>query len=152
MNVARVYAWMQTLLLCAFAAAVLFDRSAPLFLSPSMRAAGSLLCVAGVALMAFALIALRNVVQISPEPRPGGELVTRGIYRRLRHPIYTAIVLLVVGMWLRVPTLSTAVAGAVVIVFLFVKVRVEERLLEERYPGYAAYRKTSWGLIPGLPF
>jgi hypothetical protein len=38
---------------------------------------------------ARAIIALRAVIQ-SPEPKAGGHLVTRGIYARLRHPIYTA--------------------------------------------------------------
>jgi len=35
-----------------------------------------------------------------------------------------------------------------VIVFLAVKVRLEEELLLARYPEYATYRARTWGLIP----
>ncbi len=41
-----------------------------------------------------------GVIQIAPEPRADGQLVTRGVYSRLRHPIYTAIVILVIGLFL----------------------------------------------------
>jgi protein-S-isoprenylcysteine O-methyltransferase Ste14 len=93
---------------------------------------------------------LRGVIQIDPFPKRGGHLVTTGIYHWLRHPIYTAIVLIVIGLVLREPRVSLAVAAAVVIAFLFVKTRFEEGLLAAHYPQYCAYRKRTWGLIPGL--
>jgi len=37
-----------------------------------------------------------------------------------------------------------------VIIFLFFKARFEEELLLAAYPGYAAYRAKTWGLLPGL--
>jgi protein-S-isoprenylcysteine O-methyltransferase Ste14 len=100
--------------------------------------------------MAFAFVPLREVIQIAPEPKAGAHLVTTGIYRWPRHPIYTAIVLIVIGLVLRKPGLWLAIAAAVVIAFLFVKTRFEERLLATHYPQYPEYRKRSWGLIPGL--
>jgi protein-S-isoprenylcysteine O-methyltransferase Ste14 len=75
-------------------------------------------------------------------------LVSGGVYRRFRHPIYTAIVIVGIGLFLRKPTVAVAVAAAVVIAFLLVKVRFEEALLQARYPEYAEYRDRTWGLIP----
>ena len=144
------YGLAQSLILCGFAAAYFVDRGPWLFTSIAARAAGITLSLLGLLIMAAAIIALRAVIQIAPEPNEGGHLVTRGIYGWMRHPIYTAILILVVGLFLRKPTLLVAIAGGVVIVFLFIKVRLEERLLLERYPEYAEYRRRAWGLVPGL--
>jgi protein-S-isoprenylcysteine O-methyltransferase Ste14 len=122
----------------------LFTVEAPLLI------AGSLLCAIGILLLISAIVALRHAIQVDPEPKPGAELVQSGVYRRFRHPIYTAMLLLVVGLCLRNGALAVAIAGAVVIAFLAIKVRVEERFLAARYPAYEAYRRRTWGLIPGL--
>jgi protein-S-isoprenylcysteine O-methyltransferase Ste14 len=53
-------------------------------------------------------------------------------------------------LFLRKPTVSLGVAAAIVIVFLLIKVRFEERLLLERYPDYADYQRRTWGLLPGI--
>ena len=146
----QAYAIAQSVLFCAFAAVVLFDPSTALVTGGVVRAAGLLLAVIGLAIMFAALAALRNVVQIAPEPRPGGHLVTSGIYSRLRHPIYTGIVVIVIGVAMRSATPAVLAVGAGVIVFLLFKTRYEEALLQTRYPDYSAYRSRTWGVIPLL--
>ena len=147
----KVYGRAQTLVFCLFSAAVLLSAKAPVvFQSPSAAIVGNALCAVGVTLMLTAVFTLRRVIQIAPNPVEGGELITRGVYGWFRHPIYTAIDSMVVGLFLRQPTLAAAAAAVLVIVFLVVKVRFEEALLAARYPGYAAYRQTSWGVFPGL--
>ena len=147
----RNFGTAQTILLFGFAVAYFFDRSSWIFAPGGlMGGLGVALSVAGLLLMLAAFLALRGVIQIAPEPKAGGHLVTSGVYSMLRHPIYTAILLVVIGLFLRKPTLLVAAAGILVIAFLLVKVRLEERLLLERYPDYAAYMSRSWGVIPGL--
>ena len=79
-----------------------------------------------------------------------GVLRTHGIYACLRHPIYTGIIAVVIGLLLRQPTALVGAATLAVLVFLFVKVRFEERLLLARYRDYGEYRKRAWGLLPFL--
>ena len=146
-QMSKTYGTMQTVLLCAFAVAFLVDG--PWLLAPGLpNTVGSVLCAIGLALLLSAILSLRRVIQIEPEPKAEGQLVTRGVYRWLRHPIYTAIVILVIGLFLRKPTALVAIAGAIVVIFLIVKVRFEERLLRARYPDYAAYQSRTWGIIP----
>jgi protein-S-isoprenylcysteine O-methyltransferase Ste14 len=146
----RLYARVQTALLVAFAAAAFFGRTPLLFSSNSLRSAGVALCGLGLLLMAFAFISLRRVIQIAPEPRSSGHLVTSGVYRWLRHPIYTGMLIIIVGLFIRRPTLVLAIASVVVIAFLLAKTRFEEELLVVKYPEYADYRRRTWGIIPGL--
>lgn len=77
-----------------------------------------------------------------------GVLRTHGIYACLRHPIYTGIIAVVIGLLLRQPTALVGAATLAVLVFLFVKVRFEERLLFGKYASYAEYRRRTWGLLP----
>jgi protein-S-isoprenylcysteine O-methyltransferase Ste14 len=146
----RAYGMTQTLLLFSYAAVMLFARGPLLFDSILGRRTGIALCAAGLALLAAALVSLRKVVSAAPEPKAGGRLVTTGVYGRLRHPIYTAIILLVAGLFLRKPTPALAVVSAIVIAFIVMKTRFEEQLLEQRYPEYAEYRKRTIGVVPGL--
>jgi protein-S-isoprenylcysteine O-methyltransferase Ste14 len=87
-------------------------------------------------------------VQIAPQPRDGGHLVATGVYARFRHPMYTGIVLLVIGLWLRKPTLAIGIATLLVVAVLTVKGAYEERLLAARYPGYLQYKRRTFGVIP----
>jgi protein-S-isoprenylcysteine O-methyltransferase Ste14 len=144
----RNYGRAQSALLAAFAAGYLLDASHPIFEARVAAGVGLGVCAAGLVLMFFALSSLRAVVQVAPEPRIGGHLVTHGVYSRFRHPIYTAILLLVIGLFLRKPTLLVAIGSVAVVIFLAVKVRFEEQLLVARYPDYIAYRQRAWGLVP----
>jgi protein-S-isoprenylcysteine O-methyltransferase Ste14 len=137
----RAYAALQTVLLCAFAAILLWNPGAPLFVSPMAAIGGDAIGIAGLAVIGLGFLALRGNIQVAPHTREGAHLVTTGIYRWLRHPIYSGIALCVVGLWLREPTAAAAIAAIVVIAFLGVKRRVEERFLMAAYPDYAAYRK-----------
>jgi protein-S-isoprenylcysteine O-methyltransferase Ste14 len=151
-RISKRYASAQTALLIFFAAVVSFSPKTYLFTSSPAVLAGSILCATGIVIILLGLMSLRGTVQISPEPKAGRQLVDTGVYKCLRHPIYTGIIFSVVGLFLRQPSIWVAAAAVIVIGFLWVKVRFEERLLETTYPGYAAYRRRSWGLFPGLRF
>jgi protein-S-isoprenylcysteine O-methyltransferase Ste14 len=79
----------------------------------------------------------------------GQHVVGSGIYRYLRHPIYTGDVLLLAGFelslnsWLVLGVLALAPVVAS-------RARHEERMLAERLPGYAAYCARTWRFVPGL--
>lgn len=87
---------------------------------------------------------------VLPEPRSNGELVTRGIYRHVRHPMYLAVLLCGLAACLAygsAPKWSLLVLLAGVLV---VKIRREERFLLARFPAYVAYRARTKAIIPYL--
>ena len=144
----RIYGLIQSVLLCGFTLVYFADRSVWLFRSALAGLVGGVLCFAGILLMVAALAVIRRSIQIAPAPRADAQLVTTGVYAWFRHPIYTAIVMLLVGLFFRQPTAWVALAGTIVIAYLMLKVRIEERLLRARYPDYAAYTKRTFGLLP----
>ena len=85
-----------------------------------------------------------------PAPRPNSQLVTKGIYGWIRHPLYTCLVLAALG-WAGIFFSKAALASSLPLaIFLFAKSRVEERFLMGAFPDYAAYRKRVCGFIPGI--
>ncbi len=87
---------------------------------------------------------------IYPTPRPNAQLITRGPYRYVRHPMYVALSLMMVGIAGYNQGLRNASGALLVIVVVTVKAAIEERLLSARYPEYDAYRARTRRFIPGL--
>jgi len=98
--------------------------------------------LAGVWLALLALARLGKVFAIAPADRG---LVTGGVYRWLRHPMYAGELLSLMPVAaLRLDARNLAVLG-VIIVAMMLRVRWEERLLD----GYADYaQRVRWRVIP----
>jgi protein-S-isoprenylcysteine O-methyltransferase Ste14 len=98
-----------------------------------------------VAALGFALAVWAGVTMgssLSPFPRPprDAELVDRGPFRFLRHPLYVGGVLFFAGLSLVFSAYGLALT-AVLAVFWIAKARLEERHLLARFPEYADYRR-----------
>lgn len=87
---------------------------------------------------------------IRPTPRQGGQLITSGPYRHVRHPMYSAVLLGAAAMAWMSPPLAGWLAWVTLLAVLLGKSALEERWMIEQHPQYAAYRKHSWRLVPGL--
>jgi protein-S-isoprenylcysteine O-methyltransferase Ste14 len=89
--------------------------------------------------------------QFFVEEEDAGQLVTHGLYRVVRHPLYTFSLLF---LWLT-PTMSvnslTLYLGATL--YILVGAYFEERkLLRDFGTAYADYKRKTPMLIPGLRF
>ena len=108
--------------------------------------------LAGLALLAlagFSLLLARSTT-VFPRPREDAMLAEGGVYRRVRHPVYGAVLLIALGWSLVESPLGLIPTAALAVVF-DLKARVEEAWLEERFPAYSGYReRTSRRFLPGL--
>lgn len=106
------------------------------------------------AILAGALAAVRGVLDLgssrTPFPRPAdaNRLVESGVYRVVRHPIYSGIVLAGIG-WDAATMAPAAVGLSLLLLGWFdLKARNEEAWLMERHPGYGRYRARTRRFIP----
>jgi len=80
-----------------------------------------------------------------------GELITDGLYARIRHPIYAFSILLVLCTAIVVPTLPMLAVAAINVVLTTMKAANEERfLLATHGQSYADYRKRTGRFLPRL--
>ena len=117
--------------------------------------AGLVLCAAGVWIMrsvarAMGYRRLIGIREIAPEKHPM-ELVTDGIYGRLRHPRYTEMVFTLFGLSLLSGAWGVAAAGGLTALGLGLMVLLEERELRLHYGAlYEDYQRAVPRFIPRL--
>jgi protein-S-isoprenylcysteine O-methyltransferase Ste14 len=104
--------------------------------------------VLGLALAVWARVYLGGNWGMPMSQRADPELVTTGPYGRIRHPIYSGIILGMAGTAIAVSPywlIAVAITGAY---FLFSAV-VEERTMARLFPAaYPPYRRATKMLIP----
>jgi protein-S-isoprenylcysteine O-methyltransferase Ste14 len=88
--------------------------------------------------------------RVSPAPAAEGELIIKGPYRIIRHPMYGTLLLLVLIHVGFQPQLKTALLGLGLLLVLLMKIKLEEGLLVKAFPAYAHYQGKSYALIPGV--
>jgi len=115
-------------------------------LSPSPLVIGVQLL--GVFLMIWARVTFGGrSFHATASPTEGG-LVTTGPYRYLRHPIYTAGLLIVwAGVFGNLSPLNAAF-GLLTFAGAFVRILCEETLVRVRYPEYDEYAKKTKRFVP----
>jgi protein-S-isoprenylcysteine O-methyltransferase Ste14 len=122
----------------------------PLRLGP--LSAGVVCLVAGLWLFYRSHADLGTNWSVTLQVRDHHELITRGVYRRIRHPMYTALFLFALGQALVLPNWFAAPSYLITFGILFAfRVRAEERMmLNEFGEKYATYMATTKRLVPGV--
>jgi protein-S-isoprenylcysteine O-methyltransferase Ste14 len=117
-------------------------------LPPWVGWAGWALAAVGVTVTVAAFPQLGGALTPLPEPRPGAELTTTGLYAWVRHPIYSGVLAMSWGWVLAHPTWGTAAAAAALSVLLATKARYEEGLLRQQFADYAQYAERTPRFVP----
>ncbi len=108
----------------------------------ALRIAGAIVAIAGYSLLITARIQLGRSFSVSPQAK---ELVTHGLYSRIRNPIYVGVGVMWLGLivalhlyWLFIPFLILIVAQVI-------RSSREARVLQEKFgQNYLDYRKQTW--------
>ncbi len=114
------------------------------------RAAGAMFAVIGLAVYSASHIYLRTNWSLGASIRHGHELVTRGPYSRVRHPMYSSMIVVVLGSGLLVSNYLITTSTVLVTIVYFVRAKKEEALMAEEFPGYLEYASKTKLFIPGI--
>ncbi|MCV2393090.1 isoprenylcysteine carboxylmethyltransferase family protein [Actinotalea sp. M2MS4P-6] len=106
--------------------------------------------VTGVAIMLLGGTALGRGLTAVPLPNRHAALRTGGLYRIVRHPIYTGLLLTVGAYAVARGAWWPALAFVALVVLITVKARWEEERLARRFAGYPAYAARTPRFVPGL--
>jgi len=123
----------------------------PLLGDPALQVTGETLTLVGCAFAIWARLALGGNWSGRPTIKAGHELVVSGPYKLARHPIYTGLLVAVIGTTLADLQWRRVIGAAMITVALLLKMRQEERLMIEAFPDlYPQYQRRVRALIPGM--
>jgi protein-S-isoprenylcysteine O-methyltransferase Ste14 len=120
--------------------------------SAALAAAGIALSVLGLIGVVWSQAAMGESLRIGVDPSERTALVTRGPFRFVRNPIYSAMLVYVTGVALLVPNAASVVALVLLVIAIDLHVRrVEEPyLLATHGPEYAGYCERVGRFVPGV--
>ena len=122
------------------------------FLPPSLIGAGlgMILTPLGLGMAIAARITLGRNWSAAVEVKEDHALIRSGLYRHVRHPIYSGLLLALLGSALALDRWRALLGFVLIFASLWLKARHEEHRLRQALPGYAAYARETAALIPFL--
>ena len=98
------------------------------------------------------LLAIYNMgignFNVSPRNKESGHLVSTGVYKFIRHPMYFAQLLALLPLVIDYYSIARLSAILILLVTLLLKINYEESHLVKHFDGYADYMKNSKKMIP----
>jgi protein-S-isoprenylcysteine O-methyltransferase Ste14 len=111
--------------------------------------AAAVLCVIGLAFAVWARVTLGRNWSGVVTLKEGHELMERGPYRIVRHPIYTGIITMFFATALAQGHLFGFVGALLMFASFWIKLGDEEKLMLQQFPEqYADYRRRTKRIIP----
>ncbi len=101
-----------------------------------------------------ALFAVTAVLQLNrnlspfPSPLPGAKFIGSGVYKFIRHPIYTGLFMAFLGYAIISDSGYRIIISLLLLLLFYFKSQYEETQLKKVFPQYEAYTKTTGRFFP----
>lgn len=93
---------------------------------------------------------IKSSLTIMPIPTKNARLGTTGLYKYVRHPMYSFVILFALGSSLQSGLLIKYILTLALIILLYYKSCYEETQLNKKFKNYSAYAKKTPRFLPGL--
>jgi protein-S-isoprenylcysteine O-methyltransferase len=110
--------------------------------------AAAILCVCGLGFCLWARAVLGRNWSGTVTLKENHELIVRGPYRLVRHPIYTGLLAMLIATWIEQGHIAGIIGLVLVCISLWIKLNNEEEVMQKQFPQYAAYRERVKRIIP----
>ena len=111
---------------------------------------GVLFIAPGIIILFLSIKQLGTSLTANPVPRDNGKLIESGIYKYVRHPIYTGLLLATLGSCVQSMAVVKFFIWFLLLALLIYKAQFEESLLKKKYPTYTDYMKRTGRFVPRL--
>jgi protein-S-isoprenylcysteine O-methyltransferase Ste14 len=113
-----------------------------------MKIPSLILSILGFTVVLVALFNLDKSLTAFPTPKNNSELITSGLYKYVRHPIYTGILLTVFGYSIYSMSISRLTVSLLLSILFYFKTNYEEQKLSDKYTVYQAYKLKVGRFLP----
>ena len=111
---------------------------------------GVFIFVFGALMTVVAVLQLNINLSAFPSPLADSKLIETGVYKFIRHPIYTGLILAFFGYAIISDSGYKLLVTLGLFSWFYFKTRYEENLLIQKFPNYLDYKKRSGRFFPKL--
>jgi protein-S-isoprenylcysteine O-methyltransferase Ste14 len=109
---------------------------------------GLVTLIIGVLTVAIALLQLNINLSPFPSPKSNSSLIKTGLYKFIRHPIYTGIILTTFGYGLYTDSFYKILISIGLYILFYFKSEYEEERLTKKFTDYKIYKKSTGRFFP----
>jgi protein-S-isoprenylcysteine O-methyltransferase Ste14 len=127
----------------------LVRQQGSLYLLSVQNIVGLVLLIIGLTTAIVAQITLRRFYSSTLVIREDHQLITHGVYRFTRHPIYLGVIIAIIGVPVYVSSFYGLLVISALIPIFLKRIRIEERMLIDEFgDAYRTYKEATSKLIP----
>lgn len=104
----------------------------------------------GLSIFILSLAKLGKHLSPFPSPKPQSRLVIDGIFKYIRHPIYTAIVITMLAWGLSQQSIYQVLITFLVLLLFYFKSDYEEEQLQKKFREYTSYKCKTGRFLPKI--
>lgn len=104
---------------------------------------GVIISILGFLIIIIAILQLNKNLTPLPTPKENGSLINTGLYKYVRHPIYSGIFLAAIGIAFYTGSYWQLAISFILLILFYFKSKYEESLLNEKYKEYEHYKKVT---------
>ena len=104
----------------------------------------------GIAIVLLSMMQLNIHLSPFPSPKKGSKLVQNGLYKFVRHPIYSGILVALFGYGVYTTSSYRLIISLALLVLFYYKSKYEEMRLQRNFSDYKSYQKTTGRFFPKL--
>ncbi len=113
-----------------------------------IRIISIIMIILGVLVALIAVLQLNTKLSPFPSPKANTIFITYGVYKYVRHPIYTGILLITFGYGLYLTSIYKIIISILLYTLFYFKSSYEENRLKIAFSDYESYQKKSGRFFP----
>ena len=106
--------------------------------------------ILGIGIVLFSMLQLNIHLSPFPSPKKGSKLIQNGLYKYVRHPIYTGILITLFGYGLYTSSSYRLIISLTLLVLFYFKSRYEEARLQRNFSDYKSYQENTGRFFPKI--
>lgn len=111
---------------------------------------GVVIFILGAILIVVAVLQLNINLSAFPSPLADSKLIETGVFKFIRHPIYSGLILAFFGYAIVDDSGYKLLISVGILLWFYFKSLYEEKLLIEKFPEYLEYKKRSGRFFPWI--
>ena len=120
----------------------------PFYIDVYWRYFALLMSIVGLLIILISILQLNTNLSPFPTPVDSSTLIQTGLYKYIRHPIYSGIILAAIGVGVFYMSLWKIAVGSALWVLFSFKSRYEETLLQAKFQEYTKYMQATTRFFP----